>query len=76
MLPESLPELLDLLGSTVLAAVLTAVGTVAERAAVADLVAGQSTFGAWELFMGAILLYAGVYMLGYRRVWRTLASGA
>lgn len=66
---ESLVELLGLLVSIVAAGVLTAVGALAERAGVTALLAGQSTIGMWELWMGAIALYAGVYLLGYKRVF-------
>ena len=66
---ESLGELVSLLLATVASGLLTAVGVLTENAGVADLLAGQSVFGLWELGMGALLLYVGVYMLGYREVW-------
>lgn len=65
---ESLPELLELVLSALLATAFTAGGTLTEQAALSDLSAGVSTFGLWELYMGLVLLYAGVYLLGYRRV--------
>jgi len=65
---ESLVELLGLALSAVAAGVLTVVGALIENAGVADLLAGQSLFGLWELWMGALALYAGVYLLGYERV--------
>jgi hypothetical protein len=73
-LSESLVELLGLLLSAVAAGILTAVGALAENAGMADLLAGQSVLGLWELFMGAIALYAGVYLLGYQRVLVPLSA--
>ncbi|WP_324756496.1 hypothetical protein [Haloarcula montana] len=65
---ESLVELLGVVISAVAAGVLTVVGALAENAGLADLLAGQSVFGLWELGMGALALYAGIYLLGYKRV--------
>ncbi|WP_276270752.1 hypothetical protein [Haloarcula litorea] len=67
-LSESLLELLGLVGSALLSGLLTVVGVLTENAGVADLLAGQSVVGLWELWMGTLLLYAGVYLLGYKRV--------
>ncbi|GGO00370.1 MULTISPECIES: hypothetical protein [Haloarcula] len=66
---ESLAELLGLLLSALVAGLLTVVGALTESAGLSNLLAGQSVFGLWELWMGAVLLYAGLYMLGYKRVW-------
>ncbi|MBV0924065.1 hypothetical protein KTS45_07590 [Halomicroarcula limicola] len=76
LLSESLVELLGLVASAFVAGLLTVVGALTESAGLTNLLAGQSTFGAWELWMGAILLYAGVYMLGYRRVLAPMLSRA
>ncbi|WP_424002774.1 hypothetical protein ACOZ4I_02710 [Haloarcula salina] len=65
---ETLPELLELVLSVLLATAFTAVGTLTEQAAISDLSGGVSAFGLWELYMGLVLLYAGVYLLGYQRV--------
>jgi len=72
---RGLVSLLELLASLFAAAVLTLVGLLTENAAVADLLAGPSVFGLWELGMGLLLLYAGIYMLGYRRVWLGIRAG-
>jgi len=64
-----LTSLLELFVSLLAAGALTAVGVLTENAAVADLLAGPSFFGFWELGMGLLLLHAGIYMLGYKRVW-------
>ncbi|WP_135306251.1 hypothetical protein [Haloarcula amylovorans] len=68
LLSESLAELLGMVASVLVAGLLTVVGALTESAGLTDLLAGQSTMGLWELWMGTILLYAGVYMLGYQRV--------
>jgi hypothetical protein len=65
---ESVAELLGLVLSLLAAGLLTAVGALTESAGLANLLAGQSVLGLWELGMGAIALYAGVYLLGYKRV--------
>ena len=65
----SLGELVSLLLRALAAGVLTVVGALTENAGIGDLLAGPSVFGLWEVGMGALLLYVGVYMLGYRQVW-------
>ena len=74
----SLVELLSLLLAAVAAGLLTVVGALTENAGIASLLAGPSVFGLWEVGMGALLLYVGIYMLGYRTVWLGLRgdSGA
>jgi hypothetical protein len=67
MVSESIPELLELLLSTLLAVGLTVGGALTEQAALADLSGGISMFAIWEVYMGLVLLYAG-YTLGTRRV--------
>jgi len=65
----SLGELVSLLLRALAAALLTVVGALTENAGIADLLAEPSVFGLWEVGMGALLLYVGIYMLGYRQVW-------
>lgn len=64
---ESVPELLELLLSTLLAAGLTIGGALTEQAALADLSGGISALAIWEGYVGLLLLYAG-YTLASRRV--------
>lgn len=64
-----LTALAELLFSVLAAGLLTVGGLLTENAALADLAAGQSLFGLWELGMGLLLLYTGIYMLGYKRAW-------
>ncbi|GGK69962.1 hypothetical protein [Haloarcula sebkhae] len=73
MVSESIPELFELLLSTLLAAGLTVGGALTEQAALADLSGGISAFAAWEVYMGLVLLYAS-YMLASRRVVPALGS--
>ena len=72
----SLTELLSLLLRALAAGVLTVVGALTENAGITDLLAGPSVFGLWEVGMGGLLLYAGVYMLGYKQLWRGLSDAA
>ena len=52
----------------------TAAGWLAERAGLSNVLAGDLTLGLWELWMGTIALFIGVYLLGYRNVWRRLLA--
>ncbi|WP_324663498.1 hypothetical protein [Haloarcula sediminis] len=65
----SLTELLSLVLSAVAAGLLTVVGALTENAGVADMLVEPSVFAVWEVGMGLLLLYTGIYMLGYKRVW-------
>lgn len=47
---------------------LTYIGFEAERLAIADLAAGEFAVGAWLLVMGAIALFAGLELVGRRRL--------
>ena len=52
---------------TVLFGVLTTLGLLSEQAGLSSLSGGE-TLGLWYLYMGAVALYAGLYVLGYERV--------
>ncbi|MFC6977310.1 hypothetical protein ACFQL1_25420 [Halomicroarcula sp. GCM10025709] len=65
---ESVVVVPELLVSLILAPVLTVGGALLEQAALADLSADVSTFAIWEFGMGLLLLYVGIYMLGYRKL--------
>ena len=67
-LPSSLVELGSLVATIVLATVLTVVGLVVEAIGVLTVLTGEAALGAWELALGLLLCYAGMYLLGYRRV--------
>jgi len=65
---ESVGELLALVVSAVGTVAFTVAGTVAEYAALQNLLTGQPVLGAWEAGMGAIALIAGVWILGYQKL--------
>lgn len=44
----------------------TVAGVLVERAGINNLLAGATAQGAWELWMGTLALFVGVYLLGYR----------
>lgn len=67
-LSESMVELLAVALSALGSAALALVGVAVEFAAFVDLTTGHAGIGAWELALGGLLLYAGCYLLGYRRV--------
>lgn len=62
-------EVLGFVVTALGSALFTVVGLLTERAAIANILAGHSTFGLWELYMGALALVVGLYFLGYERAW-------
>ncbi|WP_121744071.1 hypothetical protein [Natronorubrum halophilum] len=66
--PEILTELLPLLAYTIVASVLTAGGVAAEYASFQHLGSGEAMVGVWLAAIGCVMLYAGVYGLGYQKV--------
>ncbi len=66
-LVESILEAAGLAAETVLFALLTGIGVLSEQIGLADVTSGQ-TLGYWYVYVGAIALYAGVYLLGYKRL--------
>lgn len=79
-LAEFATELVELLALIVGTGALSSVGVYLEQLGIAALSAGDVVVGAWMLGMGAVLLYAGGWMLGYEtlvpRAKRLLASPA
>lgn len=69
-----LGELLGFVVTAVGSAFFTVAGLLAEQAALTNLLAGQSVFGLWELYMGALALVVGVYVLGYESAWHQLQA--
>lgn len=67
-LSGSVVELLVIALSAAGSAALALAGLAVELAALADLTTGHAGIGVWELAFGALLLYAGCYLLGYQRV--------
>lgn len=73
-LGDSLGELLALALTALGSGILALAGIALELIAVGNLATGHATIGAWELAVGALLLYAGCYLLGYQRVVPALAN--
>lgn len=71
---DSLAEGVALVGSALGSTVFTLVGIVAEYAGIQSLAAGHSTVGAWEVWLGAVALFVGVYLLGYREFRQRLVE--
>ncbi|PSQ15385.1 hypothetical protein BRD00_13875 [Halobacteriales archaeon QS_8_69_26] len=69
LLYDSLGELLALAGTAALSAGLTVVGLVTEWAAFQNALAGQTSLGIRELAVGGLLLYVGLYLVGYGKLW-------
>ncbi|RQG94679.1 hypothetical protein [Natrarchaeobius chitinivorans] len=67
--PELLAELLPLLAYTLLAGILTAGGLAAEYASVQHLGSGDLMSAFWLAAIGAVMIYAGVYGLAYKKVF-------
>jgi Tfp pilus assembly protein PilN len=66
--PEALAAFAAAVADLVGTVVLTYLGVEAERLVVADLAAGEFAVGAWLLVMGAVALFAGVDLVGRRRL--------
>ncbi|WP_226039796.1 hypothetical protein [Natrinema sp. DC36] len=66
--PELLAESLVLIVYTLVAGVLTVGGVLVEQASLQHLGAGEAMIAAWLAVLGGVMLYAGVYGLGYKKV--------
>lgn len=62
-------ELLELVVSALGAVFFTMGGVFIEYSGFSNVAAGAMTVGAWEIGMGGLLLFVGVYLLGYQRCW-------
>ena len=69
---ESLVDVLALIGAAIGTSVLTIAGVLTEQAGVQNVLAGDVLVGGWELWMGTLALFVGVYLLGYQQFWRRL----
>jgi len=61
-------SLVELAAYTAAAAAVTALGVLVELQSLVRFAAGEASVGAWLAIFGLILLYAGVYLLGYGQV--------
>ncbi|MCU4801376.1 hypothetical protein OB920_13430 [Halobacteria archaeon HArc-gm2] len=66
--PESLVELFTVAVELVAMVLLSTLGVLAERAGFAALASGFEPVSLWLVGVGAVALYAGVYMIGYQRL--------
>ncbi|MFD1565335.1 hypothetical protein ACFR99_17505 [Haloarchaeobius amylolyticus] len=66
--PELLVESLSLIVYTVVAGALTVGGILVEQASLQHLGAGEAMIALWLAALGGVMLYAGVYGLGYQKV--------
>ena len=71
---ELLVELIPLLGYAIIATLLTAGGLAAEYASLQHFGSGGLMVGLWLAALGAIMLYTGVYAIGYQKLLRRLVS--
>lgn len=65
---ELLAELVEIIvvgGGTML---FTGIGILGEQAGLADVLSGDPTLGAWELYIGTWALFVGLYLLGAKQV--------
>ncbi|SFR92631.1 hypothetical protein SAMN05216559_1115 [Halomicrobium zhouii] len=75
--PESLVELFTVAVELVAMVLLSTLGLLAERAGFAALASGFEPVSLWLVGVGAVALYAGVYMIGYQRLLgRVLTTAA
>ncbi|ELY59480.1 hypothetical protein C491_06708 [Natronococcus amylolyticus DSM 10524] len=71
---ELIAESLALLLYVLAAAVLTAGGLAAEYASLQHFGSGEAMVALWLAAIGAIMLYAGVYGIGYQKVFASIRS--
>lgn len=75
---ELLLELAAEIGPTVAYAIgavlMTAGGLLTERASLHELAAGDGTLAIWLGFMGLVMLYGGLYLMGYQGVVKRLRT--
>ena len=69
---SSLLEILVLFVYTVVAGALTVMGAAAEYMSLQYLGSGELVVAIWLAAMGAIMLYAGVYGIGYQKLLTTV----
>jgi hypothetical protein len=66
--PELLAESLSLILYTVVAGVLTVGGVLVEQASLQHLGGGEAMIALWLAALGGVMLYAGAYGVGYKKV--------
>ncbi|AFZ72880.1 hypothetical protein [Natronobacterium gregoryi] len=74
MSSELLAESLSMLLYTVAAAVLTVGGVLAEGASLQHLGSGELAVGLWLAAIGAVMLYAGIYGIAYKKLLASILA--
>jgi hypothetical protein len=59
-------DVLVAIGSALAAVGFTVAGVLVDQAGLHNLLAGATAQGAWELWMGTLALFVGIYLFGYR----------
>lgn len=72
LVSDSFAELVTIVGSALGSVIFTCVGLFVEHSSVQNVVAGHSAVGFWEMYMGGLALFAGLYLFGYRECWPRL----
>jgi len=72
--PEILAELLPLVVYTILGGALTAGGLAVEYASLQHFGSGEAMVGIWLAAIGMVMLYAGLYGIGYQKVFASVRS--
>lgn len=70
----TLSGVLETVVLTAISATVSAIGLLLESQAITALIQGELVLGAWFLFMGALALYGGIYLVGYRKVLTRLRT--
>lgn len=70
---DLLADLLYTLLSAAGAVAFTVVGLLVDRAGLEALLAGAPMQGVWELWMGTLAIFVGLYLLGYRTALPSIA---
>ncbi|MFU8867697.1 hypothetical protein [Natronococcus sp.] len=74
MASELIAESLALLLYVLVGAVLTAGGLAAEYASLQHFGSGEAVVALWLAGLGAVMLYAGVYGIGYQKIFSSIRS--
>jgi hypothetical protein len=78
MQDAAIEGILELIGTgveAVLFAILTIAGVISEQIGVTSVSSGD-LIGLWYVYVGVIALYAGVYLIGYKRLLPRVSGSA
>lgn len=74
LLAEVIADLVALVVLSASAVLFAVLGMLSEQAGLASLATGQLAVGLWFVYMGALALFVGLYLLGYQEVAPRLRS--